>query len=369
VIRAEAAPRINATCAKVAKEREPDQSSARSLAQAARRWFGLSHLQTARGTLPSRFATFASFASFAVESNSRQPPTPMTALPAQTVHSAAPTPIAALLNPLRVPRLLWQHRELIRQFTFREVQAANKDTMLGMLWVVLGPAIMLAIYTLVFGLILLRTDDPWGYALRLYCGLTLFQVFADPMNRGPGLVSSRPNFVKKVVFPLEILPISAVGVTLFYTLISMVLLVAAKGLVVLLGLGEIGGFTGWELLFPLALAPAALLGLGACALLSAVGVFVRDLRHVIAGPVGRALFFLTPLVYPLERVPPPWDAWITLNPLTSIVEFGRATLIDGRNPDTRWWIGLGAVTLMGLLGVVVGFAVFTKAKRGFADVL
>lgn len=286
----------------------------------------------------------------------------MTAIPIQTVHSARPTPVWALLNPGRLAGLLWQHRELIRQFTAREIQAGNKDTILGMVWLFLSPAMMLGIYTLVFGLILLRTADPLGYALRLYCGLTLFQVFAEPMNRGPGLVSSRPNFVKKIVFPLEVLPISAVGSTLFYALISVLLLVVAKAIVV-------RSFTGWELLFPLALIPAALLGLGVCAVLSAVGVFVTDLRHVVSGPVARALFFLTPLVYPLERVPERWRGWIAMNPLTSIVEFGRATLIDGRNPGTQWWIGLGVVTLVGLASVVVGFAVFTKAKRGFADVL
>lgn len=293
----------------------------------------------------------------------------MTALPAQTVHSATPTPIGALLNPLRVPLLLWRHRELIQQFTVREVQAHNKDTILGMIWVVLGPAMMLAIYTLVFGIILLRDPDPWSYALRLYCGLTLFHVFSDQMQRGPGLVAGRPNFVKKIVFPLEILPVSALGVTMFYTLISVGLLILAKAIVAVSGLGQVGGFTGWELLFPLALVPAALLGLGVCALLSAIGVFVRDLRHVVAGPIGRALFFLTPLVYRLDHVPEPWDRWIALNPLTSIVEFGRATLIDGQLPETRWWIGLGVVTLIGLVGVVVGFGVFSKAKRGFADVL
>lgn len=286
----------------------------------------------------------------------------MTTIPLTTTHSAQPTPVGALLNPARLARLARQHQGLIAQFTLREIQAANKDTALGMLWVVLGPAVMLAIYTLVFGLILLRSDNPWHYALWLYCGLTLYQVFADPMNRGPGLVASRPNFVKKVVFPLEVLPISAVGTTLFYTLVSMLLLIVAKAIV-------IRSFTGWEVLFPLAIIPAALLGLAAGTLLSAIGVFVRDLRHVINGPVARALFFLTPLVYPLEKVPEGWRWVIALNPLTSIVEFGRATLIDGRNPDTRWWVGLGVVTAIGLVGVVVSMAVFTKAKRGFADVL
>ena len=193
-----------------------------------------------------------------------------------------------------------------------------------MVWVVLGPAVMLAVYTLVFGLILLQSEDPWAYALRLCCGLTLFQVFAEPMGRGPGLVAGRPNFVKRIVFPLEVLPASAVGVALFYTGISTVLLVVAKAV-----LG--GRFTGWELLFPLAVVPAALLGLGVCAAMAAIGVFVRDLRHVVGGPVSRALFFLTPLV---SDVAPERFRWIIgLNPLTSIVEPGRATLIDGVNPD------------------------------------
>ena len=286
----------------------------------------------------------------------------MTTLQASTVHSARPTPVGALLNPWRLVRLVRRHGDLIVQFVLREIQAANKDTLLGIVWVVLGPALMLAIYTLVFGLILLRDPNPWRYALWLYCGLTLFHVFAEPMNRGPGLVAGRPNFVKKVVFPLEVLPISAVGTTLFYAVVSVLLLIVGKAIV-------LRQFTGWEALFPLALVPAALLGLAACATLSALGVFVRDLRHVISGPVARALFFLTPLVYPLERVPHPWGRLIALNPLTCVVEFGRATLIDGRNPEPRWWIGLGVVTLLGAAGVVVSMAIFTKAKRGFADVL
>lgn len=287
---------------------------------------------------------------------------PVTALPVQTVHSASPTPVAALLNPARPVRLLWSQRSLLWQFTLREIRSANRDTLLGMVWVVLGPAVMLAVYTLVFGLILLRSEDPWAYALRLYCGLTLFQVFAEPMGRGPGLVAGRPNFVKRIVFPLEVLPASAVGVALFYTGISTVLLVVAKAV-----LG--GRFTGWELLFPLAVVPAALLGLGVCAAMAAIGVFVRDLRHVVGGPVSRALFFLTPLVYPMSAVPERFRWIIGLNPLTSIVEFGRATLIDGVNPDPGLWIGLGVVSALGAAASVVGFAVFAKARRGFADVL
>lgn len=287
----------------------------------------------------------------------------MTSLPLNTtIHSAAPTPVLALLNPARLVRLFWAHRALAVQFTMREVRAGNRDTLLGWLWIVLSPAVMLAIYTLVFGLILLRSDEPLKYALWLFCGLTLFHVFTEPMNRGAGLVAGRPNFVKKIVFPLEVLPLSAVGVTLVYTAASVVLLVIAKAFVV-------GHFTGWELLFPLAIVPVALLGLGVCTLLAAIGVFVRDLRHVVNGPLGRALFFLTPLVYPMDIVPERFRWLIAINPLTSVVQFGRQCLVDGRNPDAAWWIGLGVVTLVGLLGVVVAYAVFTKAKRGFADVI
>jgi lipopolysaccharide transport system permease protein len=288
----------------------------------------------------------------------------MTTLPASTTHSARPTPLAALLNPMRLVALWREHRGLIAQFTAREIRATNRDTMLGMVWVVLGPAVMLAVYTLVFGLILGARGgrSATEYALWLYCGLTLFHVFAEPMNRGPSLVAGRPNFVKKIVFPLEILPVSAVGTSLFYAAISTLLLIVGKAII-------IRQFTGWEVLFPLALVPAGLLGLAVCAALSAFGVFVRDLRHVISGPVARALFFLTPLVYPLDLVPAPWDKVIMLNPLTSIVQFGRATLIDGQNPDARWWIGLGVVTAVALVAAVVCFAIFTKAKRGFADVL
>ena len=287
----------------------------------------------------------------------------MTSLPLNTtIHSAAPTPVLALLNPARLVRLFWLHRALAVQFTMREVRAGNRDTLLGWVWIVLSPAVMLAIYTLVFGLILLRSEDPWTYALWLFCGLTLFHVFTEPMNRGAGLVAGRPNFVKKIVFPLEILPLSSVGVTLVYTAASVALLVVAKAVVV-------GHFTGWELLFPLAIVPVALLGLGVCTLLAAIGVFVRDLRHIVNGPLGRALFFLTPLVYPMDIVPERFRWLIAINPLTSVVQFGRQCLVEGRNPDGAWWMGLGVVTLAGLLGVVVAYAVFTKAKRGFADVI
>ncbi|MCA9287650.1 MAG: ABC transporter permease [Phycisphaerales bacterium] len=289
----------------------------------------------------------------------------MTSLPLNTtIHSAAPTPVLALLNPARLVRLFASHRALIRQFTMREIHSANRDTALGWAWVAITPAIMLAIYTIVFGTILGARGNrpPLEYALWLFCGITLFHLFTEPMNRGPGLVAGRPNFVKKLVFPLEILPVSAIGVVLFHTAISCVLLVIAKAVVV-------GHFSGWELLFPVAVVPVALLGLGVCTLLAAIGVFVRDLRHIVNGPLGRALFFLTPLVYPLEIVPERFRWLIAINPLTSVVQFGRQCLVDGRNPDGAWWIGLGVVTLVGLVGVVAAYAVFTKAKRGFADVI
>jgi lipopolysaccharide transport system permease protein len=280
------------------------------------------------------------------------------------VRSGVPTPIAALLNPAHLVSTLWRQRELSRQFTVREVVGRHRGTHLGLAWSVLNPLLTIAVFTLVFGIILRQKWDVLGgtpaeFPLTMLCGMTVFAVFADTVCQAPGLIVSRPNYVTKVVFPLEIFAVAQLGASLFFSAVGLVLLVAGTGAL-------LGTFSKTIWLFPVVLVPLCALSLGVSWFLAALGVFLRDINNVIVLLVQRLLLFLTPVFYPAESVPESFRFLLELNPLTTIVENARRTLMWGQWPD---WGALGLVTLVSLAVMQLGYAFFMKGKRGFADVL
>lgn len=293
----------------------------------------------------------------------------MTQLPAQMmgrVISPRKTGWGELLNPVAMVANLWSRRDLIRQFTSREIQMRNRGSHLGVLWAVLTPLMLLAVYTLVFSTILrVRFDQRsgsesvWVYATTLFAGMMVFQMFAEPLARAPGLVVHKPNFVKKMVFPLEILPVTSLLSAIVYAAAGLALVVVAHLV--------LGGRVHWTIvLFPLVLAPVLLLGLGIGWILSALGVFLRDIQQLVAVVVQRVLFFLTPIFYPLTAVPEEHRHWLFINPMTVVVDGARRTLLWGQMPR---WDMLALWTGIGLVLAPVGYAVFMKSRRGFADVL
>lgn len=268
------------------------------------------------------------------------------------------------VSPFRLGSGMWRHRGLIRELVQREVQNRYNGSALGLFWSLASPMALLAIYTFVFSVVFgarwpgARTGSMAESSLVLFCGLIVFTVFSECVTRAATLIVGVPNFVKKVVFPLELLPVSILGSAIFHGLVGIAILLVAQLL--------LGGQLRWTLvLLPVVALPLLLLTLGLSWLLASLGVFLRDLQHTVP-PVTQVLFFATPIVYPLERIPEPWRAMIQLNPMTAVVENFREVLLWGDVPN---WLELGQSTLLAAMVMVLGYAWFMKTKHAFADVL
>ena len=266
---------------------------------------------------------------------------------------------------MALARSLWQNRSLIAQMTKRDVIGRYKGSVMGLTWSFFNPIFMLSVYTFVFSTVFKSRWSSAGteeskvnFAIVLFVGMIVHGLFAECVNRAPGLILGNVNYVKKVIFPLEILPVIAMGSALFHMIVSLVVLLGA----ILL----LGSSVSWTiLLFPIAIFPLLLVTMGAAWFLAALGVYVRDVAQ-ITGMVTTVLMFLSPVFYPVSALPEQYRPWLMANPLTFIIEQSREVLIWGRLPD---WGGLG-IYLLAALGVAwLGFAWFQKTRKGFADVL
>ncbi len=259
---------------------------------------------------------------------------------------------------------LWNHRELVGIFTRREIQGRYKGTSLGLVWSIANPLALLLIYTFAFGVIFnarwpeSRTDRLSEFSITLFCGLIVFNFFSECIAAAPGLILRNPNYVRKVVFPLEILPLSVLGSALFHGAISLALLVAANGL-----FNKV--FHATVLLVPLVALPLMLLTLGVSWFLAGIGVFFRDIQQILA-LILAGLFFGTPIFYSLSQLPPGLQPLMKLNPLAPIVEAMRQVVLWGRYPE---WVDLSVWTVLGALMMSAGYAFFMKTRRMFADLV
>jgi len=235
--------------------------------------------------------------------------------------------------------------------------------MLGILWSFVNPLLMLSVYTMFFSVILKVRwgDQPQSrseFAMLLFVGLILHGFIAECINRAPGLVTGNVNYVKKVVFPVGILPIVAACSALFHWLISLSVL--ALALVVL--------DNGIPPTFPLILvvmAPLVLYGLGISWILASLGVYLRDVNQVV-GVFSQILLFISPVFFPVTHIPEQYRGLFMANPLTTIIEQARDVVVFGRVPDFSAW---GNQLMIAAGFCVVGFLFFRATKRGFADVL
>lgn len=283
------------------------------------------------------------------------------------IRSARPLPWGDLLSLPAMLRALWRYRDLVRQFAMREVLVRHKGTSLGILWAVLQPLLVLGIYTFIFGFVFANRwsqlqGPAWAnFPLNFFTGYLLYGLFSDCVNRSPSLITEHPNLVRKVVFPLEILPLTTCGASLIYFTISASLLLVVKVIVT--------QTLSWTiLLFPIVLFPLVMLTLGVSWLFASLGAFIRDFKQVV--PVlMQLLFFVTPVFYDVSLIKEPFQQIIRLNPLTTIVEFGRKTLMWGQAPTPEDWISLGVVSALAFVVMIGGYAWFCKSKRGLADVL
>lgn len=259
------------------------------------------------------------------------------------------------------PLLLVRHRYLVLQLTRRDVQARYKGSVLGMGWALLYPLLILASYTFVFREVFKArwpggSDSTQEFALQVFAGLVVFNLFADVLNRAPRLVVDQPNLVKRVVFPLEVLPWVALGGALFH---------AALGAVILLGASAWSGagLSAWALLTPLVFAVTLPYLLGIGWLLGGLGVFLRDIGQAM-GPVVTMLMFLSPVLYPAKSLPALFEKLLWLNPLTLPIENLRRVVLEGQAPD---WGGLALYTLAGLVFATLCWRLFERVKPAFAD--
>lgn len=258
---------------------------------------------------------------------------------------------------------LWRNRSLIWQLTRREVISRYRGSVIGLAWSFFNPLLMLAVYTFFFSVVF---KARWGgdgagkaeFAVFLFSGILVHGLFAECINRAPSLIVGNVNYVKRVVFPLEVLPWVAMGAALFHTAVSLVVLLLAQ-----LALGQ--QLTAMALLFPLVLLPLMLMTMGISWILAAIGVFFRDIGQVTA-ILTTILLFLSPVFYPITAMPEPYRAWIIYNPLTFIIEQARNVLLLDTAPD---WMGVAKYSLAALVVAALGFWVFQKMRRGFADVL
>jgi len=267
-------------------------------------------------------------------------------------------------NPWRFGRTLWARRDLIRQLTLREITGRYRSSSLGLVWSLITPLVTLLLYTFVFGVVFkarwpgTRTDNLSEYGLLLFAGITAFSIFSECATRAPGLITGSPNYVKKVVFPLEILPVSLVGSALFHAGVSSLLLVVGAWLF----LGSVSS-TLW--LLPVVLLPVTCLSLGLAWILASLGTYLRDIGHSV-GLITQVLFFTTPIFYAVEAVPPTLRRVVELNPLTPAVENMRRVSVMGLWPDwPAFWVSLG----IGMSVLCLGYAWFSVTKRGFSDVI
>lgn len=255
-------------------------------------------------------------------------------------------------------RLTWE-------LTKREIESRYRGSALGLIWSMITPLLMLGIYTFVFGTVFQsrwgQTDThtpPAQFAVILFVGLIVYQIFAETITRAPTLMIANPNYVKKVVFPLEILVPVAIGNALFHAGVSLLILLPFVYLVM-------GAIPLTSLLLPLVVVPLLLLAAGAGWFLASLGTYTRDIGQFV-GTLATALLFLAPIFFPSSALPVWVQPWLALNPVTVPVEQAREVLIFGNLPN---WDLLWSYSLIAIIFCASGYLWFQKTRKGFADVL
>ncbi|AXS80357.1 ABC transporter permease [Dechloromonas sp. HYN0024] len=267
------------------------------------------------------------------------------------------------VTPREMVASLWRNRELIQTFAWREVLGRYRGSILGLLWSFFNPVFMLIVYTFVFSEILKArwtgvSESKIEFALVLFIGLIVYNLFAECITRAPMLILSNPNYVKKVIFPLEILPFVGLYSSIYHALIGLAVWFVAY--FTLCGVPHVT-----SLLIPVVVLPFGLIILGFSWFLASLGVYVRDVSQMI-GMLTTVLMFLSPIFYPLNILPEGYRNFLYINPLTAEIEMVRDIIYWGVFPDADvlilYWAASVVVSWLGFLW-------FQKTRKGFADVL
>lgn len=266
-------------------------------------------------------------------------------------------------TPVEMVCSLWRNRGLISELAKREVLGRYRGSALGLLWSFFTPLFMLAVYTFVFSEVFKARWSSGGeskteFALLLFAGLIVFNLFAECVNRSPGLILSNTNYVKKVIFPLEILPFVVLVSAAYHMLLSLAVWLVAY--VIFFGVPH-----ATILLLPLVILPFLLFIMGLSWAFASLGVFLRDVSQLI-GVVVTILMFLSPIFYPASALSEAYRHIIYLNPLTPVIEMTRDILYWGKVPD---FYMLTLYLLISSAIACLGFVWFQKTRKAFADVL
>ena len=270
---------------------------------------------------------------------------------------------ALLGDPARMVFGLWTRRELVGQLTKRNIEIRHRGSRLGPLWALLNPLSMLGLYFVVFGLIyqqrfpVAQVQTGYDFALAMFLGLSLFHALSETLAWAPGAIVANPNFVKKVVFPLEALPVAHMGATTFHLLVSLALVLVGSAF-------GTSGLSLHILWLPVLVLPMLLLSLGIAWFLSALGVFVRDVGQVTAF-VSTVLLFASAIMYPPEIIPPELQ-FLRYNPLLQIADLARQTVLWHQAMP---WHKLTYVYACGLTSFALGAVFFALLRKSFAEVI
>ncbi len=258
---------------------------------------------------------------------------------------------------------LTRHRHLTLELTRRDILGRYRGANFGLLWSLMGPLMMLAIYTLAFGKIFGArwnqvSGDTAAFGMVLFVGILTHGFFAECLSRAPRLMLENANYVKRVVFPLHILPWSTLLSALFHMAMSLTVFAVLNALLY-------DRVSAYLFLAPLIVLPLALLAISVSWFFASLGVYLRDIGQAMP-VVVTALLFLSSAIVPVDTLPPDYQTLFRLNPLTFFIDQMREVALWGRMPD---WRGLGTATLAGLGLAYASYGWFRFTSRGFADVL
>lgn len=260
---------------------------------------------------------------------------------------------------------LRNYRGLVLQMVKREVLGRYRGSVMGLAWSFFNPLLLLAVYTFVFAVVFkarwsggAQNASHSEFAVILFVGMMVHGLFAECVNRAPTLILNNVTYVKKVVFPLQILPLVAMGSALFHMAVSFIVLLIAEFLII--------GSVPWTVVYlPLVLLPLVLATVGVAWFLAALGVYVRDIAQATS-LFTTILAFISPIFYPISALPERFQIWMRLNPLTYVIEEARSTVIFGRSMDWLQWL---IYLAFGAAIAILGLLWFQKTRKGFADVL
>ena len=257
---------------------------------------------------------------------------------------------------INVFKNLYKYRELLKTNVKKEIRGKYKNSFLGVLWSFLNPLLQIAVYAIVFPLILRNTQE--NYVIFLCCGLIPWTFFSTAITRSASTMIENGNIIKKVYFPREILPISVVTSEAINFIISTIIIMA---FVIFGGLG----ITKYILFYPLVLLAQYIIVLARSFVISSVTVYFRDLQHLI-GVALQLLFYATPIVYSADTIPESFKWVLQINPMTYIINGYRAIFYEQQAPDL---IPIFILIGVGIVACIIGYLIFNKLQKRFAEEL